>query len=190
MKTKKLLTYNNSKLKPDGIAVWSLPAGKTCPMAGACAKYCYAKKGFYRMSGPENLRARNHRLTLKDSFIGLMDSEIKSSNLHTVRVHDSGDFYNAKYLEKWITLAKQNPLVVFYAYTKSVSLVKRYALPENLKVTFSYGGLEDHLIRPEDRQAKIYTDFDVMNQEGFANASHSDMVTAYGYNNKIGLIAH
>lgn len=187
---KKLLTYNNSKLKPDGIAVWSLPAGKTCPKAGACAVFCYAKKGFYRMSGPENLRARNHKATLKDNFVDLMSAEIQASKNHTVRIHDSGDFYSLKYLNKWLDIARRNPSVLFYAYTKSVSLVKSVSLPKNMKVTFSYGGLEDHLITAKDRQAKIYTDFETMNIKGYANASHSDLVTAYGYNNKIGLIAH
>lgn len=187
---KKLLTYNNSKLKPDGIAVWSLPAGKTCPMAGACAVFCYAKKGFYRMSGPNNLRARNHKVSLKADFIERMDQELKTGKNHTVRIHDSGDFYNAAYVEKWIEIAKRNPSIFFYAYTKSVALLKSYTLPDNFKITFSYGGKEDHLITAADRQAKIYKDFETMSRDGYANASHSDLVTAYGYNNKIGLIAH
>jgi Gene product 88 len=186
-----LLTMNNSKLKADGIHVWSLEAGKTCPMAAACAKYCYAKKGAYTWPGTVKKRRDNFQLTLRDDFVALMNAEIKSKKkIHTVRVHDSGDFYNSAYLEKWIQISKDNPAVVFYAYTKSVLLVKNHILPENLRVTFSIGGLQDNLITPADRQARIFNDFETMTSEGYANASHSDLVTAYGPVNKIGLIAH
>ena len=41
-----------------------------------------------------------------------------------VRIHDSGDFFNEDYLYGWIEIAWRVPDVLFYAYTKEVSMVK------------------------------------------------------------------
>ena len=40
------------------------------------------------------------------------------------RIHESGDFYNMEYTEKWIAIVKHfenNPQIIFLAYTKSIT---------------------------------------------------------------------
>ena len=63
-----------------------------------------------------------------------------------MRVHVGGDYFNAKYLQAWIEVAKRNPDKVFYSYSKSLHLFKQFALPENLVLTASRGGKHDELI--------------------------------------------
>jgi hypothetical protein len=42
--------------------------------------------------------------------------------IRRVRVHESGDFYNQEYLDKWFVVAQGYPDLTFYAYTKSFQL--------------------------------------------------------------------
>lgn len=65
----------------------------------------------------------------------------------TVRIHESGDFYNGDYLKAWMIVAKKMPNIHFYAYTKSIPLIDKIK-PEldkipNLAITLSKGGKRD-----------------------------------------------
>ena len=55
-----------------------------------------------------------------------MNEEIRKKKATHVRVHDSGDFYSPKYLNKWVDIATQNKDVIFYAYTKSIKFFIRW----------------------------------------------------------------
>ena len=65
-----------------------------------------------------------------------------------VRVHVSGDFFNASYFRAWMSVAAQRPNSVFYAYTKSIKtwIENRDLVPANFKLNASKGGVWDHLI--------------------------------------------
>jgi hypothetical protein len=63
-----------------------------------------------------------------------------------MRVHVGGDYFSEEYLLAWIEVAKRNPSKVFYSYSKSLHLMKKYALPSNLVLTASRGGKYDELI--------------------------------------------
>lgn len=51
-----------------------------------------------------------------------LDKSIAVFNLPAVatcgRVHESGDFYSAAYVDKWADIARRHPGLTFYAYTK------------------------------------------------------------------------
>ena len=64
------------------------------------------------------------KLTKQDNFIELMNKEIKKKKPDFIRVHDSGDYYSPKYLNKWLSIAKANPKVKFYSYTNSIKFIK------------------------------------------------------------------
>lgn len=65
-----------------------------------------------------------------------------------VRIHVSGDFFNANYFRAWADVARLHSDIIFYAYTKSLRYwVAQPHLPENLILTASYGGRDDALIR-------------------------------------------
>jgi len=74
-----------------------------------------------------------------------------------VRIHASGDFFNQEYFDMWLDIAKENPTVEFWAYTKSLKYwVNRLnEIPENLTLTASYGGRNDELITEHNLKHSI-----------------------------------
>ena len=63
-----------------------------------------------------------------------------------VRIHASGDFFNATYFNAWLLVIARRPDILFYCYTKSINLFDGVDLPYNFSVTFSRGGRLDHMI--------------------------------------------
>ena len=198
----KLLTQN-AKLKKTSIENkarvlnFSLPAYKTinnktvCPFAKDCIKYCYAQKGNYRY--PSVIKGLNNRYILSqtDDFIPMMNATITLERPTHVRIHDSGDFYSIKYLNKWVEIANDNKDVIFYAYTKSIPFFKKNLdIPNNLKIIFSEGSKKDNLINTlKDRHSRIFKDINSLLSAGYINASDNDL-NAIQDNKKVGLLLH
>lgn len=183
-----------------GIPAFISQAGiKTCPLAGTCAKGCYAKQGAYVWSNVSQAYEKRLESTLKQTFITEMDKLIKTKHKNlskqnkklVIRIHDSGDFYNRKYLNKWLEIIKSNPEVIFYAYTKMIPLFKSVQLPSNFIVIYSEGGQRDDLINSEtDRHARVFPSKDELIKQGYSDASENDLVACLGPNHKIGLVYH
>tara|TARA_R100000773_G_scaffold14883_2_gene13626 strand:- start:142 stop:861 length:720 start_codon:yes stop_codon:yes gene_type:complete len=71
----------------------------------------------------------------------------KTRNINKVRIHSSGDFFNGQYLRCWFAVARLNPLMKFYCYSKSLHLFgTNISIPDNFFLTASMGGLRDDLI--------------------------------------------
>lgn len=107
-----------------------------------------------------------------------------------VRIHDSGDFFTRDYLEGWRYVAKRAPHILFYAYTKEVSMLKDAALnPEsNFLICYSMGGKEDHLLDLEvDRHADVFPDLDAIEDAGYYSQHDSDLLCVLAPSNKIGI---
>lgn len=60
-----------------------------------------------------------------------------------IRFHVAGDFFSRAYWLAVCMLARENPGILFYAYTKSLRLVDFTEAPENLVLTASVGGRYD-----------------------------------------------
>lgn len=60
-----------------------------------------------------------------------------------IRLHVAGDFFNRSYWLAVCMLARENPGLLFYAYTKSLRIVDFAEAPENLVLTASAGGRYD-----------------------------------------------
>lgn len=118
-----LLSKGNHKL-PSDIAIWNLPRGTTCPGATEqCKKYCYAFKAERLYKAVPAFRKRNLELSRRDDFPQLVIAKLrKMRTLRAVRIHESGDFYNQEYLDKWVKVARACPKIIFTAYTKSLHL--------------------------------------------------------------------
>lgn len=164
---------------------------RTCPMAGVCASGCYAKMGAYVWPKVYAKHAENLALTQTESFVSAMSDEIKRVKPDLVRIHDAGDFYSAEYLDKWLKIIQSFPNVQFYAYTKSVSLIKSAGiLPSNFTVIFSLGGKEDSKIDPTtDRHSRVFPSLESLLAAGYVDTSHDD-TNAIGENHRIGLVYH
>lgn len=193
--TNRKLNYTG-KLHKARIVNFNLPAGITCPCRGECEKYCYAKTGNYTFSSTADSIMVHYLVSQHDEFTELMVRDLerlysrameKGLEKFYVRLHDSGDFYSKEYLLKWVQIAQSLPHIMFYGYTKSISMVKSVALPANMVITFSHGSTEEYLISEDDRQAKVFpTAKDI--PEGWEDGSEDDLVM---FNSKkIALVAH
>ena len=201
------LLTQNTKIKETGnflkkkVFNFSIPAYKsetgkvTCPFADKCIKFCYAQKGNYkRFPSVRNGMEKKYQLTKQDNFVQLMNGEILKKKPDFIRVHDSGDYYSKTYLNKWLTIAKDNPKVKFYSYTNSIKFIKELQeIPGNFDFIFSYSGKQVNLIdKAKDRHTKIFNSIESLNKLGYKNASKIDLFATKWFNptNKVGLIFH
>ena len=171
MKLKFSKSQNNAKLRKLGykhMYTFSLPSGYTCPQAGICLSKadretgkvtdgketvvrCFSASDEARSKQARSQRWQNFDLLRHHEDYSLdMSSLIKQSipsNAEVIRIHVSGDFYNQRYFDGWLDVARMMPQIRFYAYTKSLQYwVNRLdSIPSNLALTASLGGTQDYL---------------------------------------------
>lgn len=140
----------------------------TCPGAGTCKTFCYAMKGGYvqwKASSLSSTKLLNFLYNDPEGFMAKLSSEIgaaqqkygKKGTKVVIRWHDAGDFFSPQYLELAYDVARKNPDVDFYAYTKIASVAKA-ARPDNFKINFSMGaqGREEKQIDfTQDKFSKV-----------------------------------
>ena len=120
----------------------------TCPGAGKCKTFCYAKAGSYiifKVVSSSQTRKLNFMLNDPKGFAAKLHKElngIKAANGDDVKTvmrwHDAGDFMSPAYLALAIKIAEMNPDVLFYAYTKIANVVMSQ-LPDNFIINWSEG---------------------------------------------------
>jgi len=159
------------------IATFSLPAAWTCPGADSCkarvgrdgglvdgpnVKFrCFAASDEAQYVETRNQRWHNFDLLKEHLSDARAMADIISASLpkkaNAIRIHVSGDFFNAAYFQAWCLVAREHPAVIFYAYTKSIRtwIDNRDAVPANLVLTASYGGLYDGLIAKHNLKSAI-----------------------------------
>lgn len=147
----------NTKYYTGVVYEWNLPTGWTCPYADTCLVKVDKDTGKF------SNRSTQYRCyaAYAERFPGVRDHRwsnfeyIRRGNVPSipaaakaVRIHASGDFFSQHYFDLWLTLARVRPDVEFWAYTKSLRFwVNRIdTIPDNLTLTASYGGKDDHLI--------------------------------------------
>jgi hypothetical protein len=166
-KVPELAEYLKDKRK---IYSLDLLSGYSCPYAKACLSKAVVQSDGRRKikDGKDNefrcfsasqevqytnvFNSRKHNFDLlrqsKNMDLLLMDSMPKDAGI--VRIHVAGDFFNSDYMLAWWLTASVNPNVLFYAYTKSLrywyDVVLQMPILDNLILTASYGGRDDHLI--------------------------------------------
>ena len=152
----------------DIVFEWNLPTGSSCPFADECkvtvdrisGKFD-VESGQYRCYAASSERfpaVREHRWKNYEFVRGGGVPELPEK-CKALRIHASGDFYNQKYFDMWLDIARRNPSVEMWAFTKSVQYwVNRIDnIPENLVLTASYGGKQDHLIEKyELKNCRVY----------------------------------
>ena len=180
------LLTQNSNLKKSGIHGFGITPGVTCP---GCHIKCYAMRGFYKVFSKNCNKAWDYKLraTRDASFVAEMYYQIRDKKAKYVRIHTEGDFYSQQYLNKWMSIARIQPDVVFYAYTKRLDL-NFNKLPSNMRIIQSLGGEHDALLDKSKPHAVVFqTEADLI-AAGYENCTTDDMraVTAV----KVGLIFH
>ena len=148
-----------------------------------CQELCKAK---YRPS-------RTYRELPKEVEVGTLEPWLRlwvEQGGKAVRIHDAGDFFADWYLRAWLDICERTPDVLFYAYTKEVSMFRRVdVFPENFKFLFSTGGLEDHLIG-EDRHADVFPDEESIIAAGYQSQDANDLLAILLPTNKVGIPAN
>ena len=183
VQTKAMLKFSKGNAKlGKGTLIFNLPAGKTCPGASLCKAFavmgdngkttvqdgaetvfrCFAASS--EAQYPATFASRAHNLqTIVEALRGGIDAAAiminngiqnhRTKNTKLVRIHESGDFFSLAYLRAWIVVARLNPDLKFYCYSKSLPFFLTddldsdlIDLPENFFMTASYGGQWDHLI--------------------------------------------
>lgn len=146
---------------------FSLPSGHTCPFALDClskanritGKITDGKHTLYRCfsatteaysSTTREQRWHNFDILRKLDFedmVGVISDSLPC-DCDICRTHVGGDFFNQKYFDAWMQVARLNPHILFYAYTKSLPywVARLGSIPSNFELTASRGGRYDHLI--------------------------------------------
>lgn len=110
-----------------------------------------------------------------------------------VRIHDGGDFYSQDYLLRWLKLAQKFPRILFYCYTKEITMFRESVefMPANFRYVFSFGGKQDSLINREtDRHADVFATQDDLEAAGYFNQGENDLLAVCAPSNKIGIVAN
>lgn len=132
----------------------------TCPGAGQCKVYCYAKKGGYvqyenaPIAGTQML---NFLVNDPSGFSNMLETELskeikkadKKNSKIVVRWHDSGDMFSKDYLDLAYNIARKFPSAEFYAYTKLANVATGNK-PDNFIMNFSAGAK-----KPEERNVDL-----------------------------------
>lgn len=168
----------------------------TCPYAGQCKAYCYAKRGWFQRSVVRDKYERNLAEVMKherdsEALAAALIDDIAQFFLPVthVRLHDSGDFFARWYADAWVEVAQVCHDVVFYGYTKSLPLIDFGALPKNLRLVQSYGGLRDRDIDHRRPHARVFASLGELVDAGYRNGAGSDLPVIRG-ERKIGLVHH
>lgn len=122
----------------------------TCPGAGACKVYCYAKRGGYvqwKASSISQTRILNYLVNDPEGFKNQVIKELRAEEVKygkkktklVVRWHDAGDFFSDDYLKLAYSIANEFPNVDFYAYTKMAGVATSGNKPKNFQTNFSGG---------------------------------------------------
>ena len=164
----------NKKYYTGEVYEWNLPTGSSCPFALECkvtvdritGKFD-VEKGQYRCYASSSERfpaVREHRWKNFD-LVREGGKPIIPKDCKAIRIHASGDFFNQKYFDMWLELAKENPQIEMWAYTKSIQYwVNRINdIPSNLILTASYGGRQDDLIEKHNlKNVIVYASQDLV----------------------------
>ena len=152
--------------KPN-VYTFSVPSGWTCPFAVDCLSKadritgkitdgkdtqfrCFSATTEAYSSTTRAQRWHNFDILRKLDFEDMVNVIYESlpQDCDICRIHIGGDFFNQKYFEAWIHVAKLYPDKMFYAYTKSIPywVVNLGNIPDNFILNASRGSRVDGLI--------------------------------------------
>lgn len=200
----------NAKLSK-AIAIFSLPAGWSCPFAKECmsrsnrftgkitdgkhCKFrCFAATQECFQPSVRRSRWKNLELLRQARTIEKMANLIQKSipyGLTLIRTHVSGDFWSERYFLAWLNVALNNPMMTIYGYTKALPYLVRYHkyIPDNFRFTASKGGTCDYLIgKHRLKSAEVVFSPEEARRKGL-KIDHDDSL-AFGKNNSFALLLH
>jgi hypothetical protein len=155
--------------KPN-VYTFSLPSGYSCPFALDCLSKANKVTGKITDGSATLFRCfsatteaysattraqRWHNFDMlrhlsSDDMVELINASLPA-NADILRVHVGGDYFNQRYFDAWLEVARLHPRTTFYSYTKSIPywLANLDRIPTNFVLTASRGGRMDHLINAQ-----------------------------------------
>lgn len=142
--TVNLLPGDNPLTLKDGTQLTNI-AGSCAGCCSGCKADCYAVSDAKRYhntvvpsQGKNTLLARFDR----PRFFADVQRFIDYNMIAAMRVHSSGEFLSYDYFCDWLDLARKNPEIKFYCYTKRFNFIDRYIkagneIPENFTINVS-----------------------------------------------------
>jgi hypothetical protein len=211
LKTNRLkFSRGNAKLGKE-TAIFSLPAGFTCPGADLCLSRANRITGKIK-DGPhsqfrcyaatnealfKNVRkSRWNNLTMLKAckntheMVNLILGSIPRK-VNLVRIHQSGDFFSQMYFDSWRIVAASRPDVIFYCYTKALPfwIANLGFIPDNFKIVASIGGVYDSLIEKNGlRSARVVFTEQEAKDKGLL-IDHDDSLL-YDYDQDFAILLH
>lgn len=166
-----LFSYTHDMACPS----WSLPALHACPGMVAtddsCICFgCYAQMGNYSRQNVLDCQAARFAWTKAalrfnpDKWIDTMISGILELDSEYFRIHDSGDFFSAEYVNAWYAVAKRCNATRFWAPTRSYHGKRLEPIKQALK---RFNRLENVVIRP----SALHWDEAAPSRAGFSSGS-------------------
>ena len=131
------VSIGNGNRKIGLIPSWSLPNVTTCNprLRKFCANKCYSNR--IRIMFPGTWEQWKHNLWMVRNHPVLTELLIRKflymALPQVMRIHVSGDFYSAEYLDMWRRIARDHPKTVFYGYSKMDGL-DHDTLPGNMRI--------------------------------------------------------
>jgi hypothetical protein len=114
----RLFSQGNSKVGPH-VFIFNLPVRKSCPgMSPVCEEVCYAMPpGVW----PKWLEwyGRNLVVARQPEFVRRAITELRERDARLLRIHTSGDYFEAGYVRKWVEILRAVPRVTAWSYTRS-----------------------------------------------------------------------
>ena len=140
-------------------AAFSAAPIKTCPGAGACAKYCYSFKAwrypaaYFRQVQNTYLLAKSAGRRIVRDATNALPPDI------ACRLYVDGDFANVAQVAFWMSVIRKRPDLSVYGYSKSWHQLLAYdkaggLWPDNYCLNLSNGGNAENL-RPAVAQLPI-----------------------------------
>lgn len=126
---------------------------------------CYAEGGCYSFA--ENQRRYSENINFfnnvsSDEFIHAIQIAIEYFKYDLFRWFTCGDILNSRFFKCMVQVAKNNPGIRFWAYTKKYGIVNKWIdengdLPENLVIIFSHWMNEDKTYFPMENPHNLPT---------------------------------
>lgn len=189
-------SFENDKLLKTNTVSFNLPAFESadgfrvCPGAGWCSLLCYARQG--RIIIGDAARNREINLAIVRTSLPLFERlavlDLERIENDSIRLHDSGDFFNQEYLDTWFCIIRRFPQKAFYCYSKSLHL-DWSRRPANFERSQSAGGKFDALIDYTQSHTRIFASHADRRAAGYVNGNTNDRPAQRG-DLKIGLVYH
>ena len=122
-------------------------SGTCAGCCGACERECYAMRSVRRYRDTARAWAENTAFIRRSAgaFAVELDAWLsrRRNRPAAFRIHTGGEFMPGKAgeneLAAWVAVARANPDITFYGYTKRVELLERHAasFPANLRILLS-----------------------------------------------------